>query len=152
MMASAITDRLVQAIENQSFDFVLANYANPDTIAHTGNYDAALEAVHIIDKEIGRLVKSALNSGAVLLITSDHGNLEEVADPMTGKPETQHDPNPVPLHLIAEEFRGRKFTNYQALSQTVGILSDIAPTVLEIMELPKPPEMTGHSLLNDLLI
>lgn len=152
MMASAITDRVIQAVENQSFDFILANYANPDTIAHTGNYNASLEAVRVVDKEIGRLVKSVLSSQTILMITSDHGNLEEVADPMTGHPETQHDPSPVPLHLVAEEFRGRKFTNYQNLAQTVGILSDVAPTILELMGLPKPEEMTGHSLLHDLII
>lgn len=152
LMAAAVTDRVVEAIQNQSFDFVLVNYSNPDTIAHTGNYDACLEAVKVIDGELGRILKASEGTPTVLLITSDHGNMEEVMNPSTGEPETQHDANPVPLYLVATEFKGRKFSNWQNIrNQTGGILSDVAPTILELLEVSKPADMTGQSLLSNLL-
>lgn len=150
MRATAITDRIIEGIEGKSFDFVLANYANGDTIAHTGNYESSLEAVRVIDREIGRLIKSALRTDAILLITSDHGNIEQVLNPMTAYPETQHDPSPVPFHIVASEFNGRTFTNQQDLSQTAGMLSDVAPTILSLMGLAPPKEMTGHNILERL--
>ena len=83
------------------------NYANPDAIAHTGNYKASEEAVRVIDRELARVFKIALNPDTVVVITSDHGHVEELIDPMTGRAETQHAPNPVPLYIIADEFKGR---------------------------------------------
>ncbi len=152
LQAAAVTDRLVEAITNRGFDFILVNYSNPDTLAHTGNYEACLAAVRIMDRELARVVQAVEQTGAVLIVTSDHGNLEEVLDPRTGQAETQHDSNPVPIYLVAPEFKGRKFLNWQNLrSQTTGILCDVAPTILEIMGLPQPPEMTGESLLRSLL-
>lgn len=152
MKAQAITDRLIQSIQAGGFDFILVNYANSDTIAHTANYDATVKAVRSLDTEIGRLLKVAVNDQTVVMITADHGNVERIVNPMTGAPESQHDPNPVPFYLIAPEFKGRKFTNWDTLrTESVGALSDVAPTVLEIMNLPKPPEMTGQSLLQNLL-
>lgn len=151
MMASAITDRVVQALENQAFDFILVNYANPDSIAHTGNYDAALEAVRVIDAEIGKLLKVGLNQNTAILITSDHGNIERIMNPMTAEAETQHDPNPVPFYLVASEFRGRQFINYGNVSgETVGILSDVAPTILDLLGIEKSSEMQGETLLKKL--
>ncbi len=152
MMASGITDRLIQAIESRSFDFILVNYANPDTMGHTGNFEAAVEAVKVIDKEIGRILKAGLNPETVIIVSSDHGNVEEMLNPETGRVETQHDPNPVPVYLVAPEFKGRKFRNWKNLSfEVTGVLSDIAPTILELMEIPQPKEMTGKSLLGELI-
>ena len=152
MMAKPITDRLVEAMENRAFDFILVNYANPDTIAHTADYNAGMEAVRVIDREIGRVVKTAESSGAFVAITGDHGNMEEMVSPMTGLPESQHDPSPVPLYLIGEEFKGKRFTNQDSLTeQTAGSLADVAPTLLEIMAIPQPPEMTGRSVLDGLI-
>jgi len=152
MMASSITDRAIEAISNHSFDFILINYANPDTMGHTGNFEAGLKAVKVINDEIGRLLKVCLNQDTVVIITSDHGNIEEMLDPITGRPETQHDPNPVPFYLIAQEFKNRKFSNWKNLSMDVtGVLSDVAPTIIEIMNIPKPPEMNGESLLQSLI-
>lgn len=151
MMASAITDRLVQAIENRAFDFILVNYANGDTIAHSGNYKASEEAVRTIDKEIGRVIQAVVATNALMFISSDHGNVEELLNPMTGKAETQHDPNPVPLYVVGNEFKGKKFINYKTLAQEpLGIISDIAPTILAAMGLPKPEDMSGRNLLRDL--
>ncbi|MEK9180238.1 MAG: 2,3-bisphosphoglycerate-independent phosphoglycerate mutase [Patescibacteria group bacterium] len=152
LRASAVTDRVLESIQGRSFDFVLANYSNPDTIAHTANYEAGIQAVKIIDKEIGRLLKVALNEDTILVITSDHGNVEEMLDPMTALPESQHDPNPVPFYLVAPEFKGKKFLNWRNLSaETMGSLADVAPTILELMEIEKPKTMTGRSLLEGLI-
>jgi len=152
LQARAITDRLVEAIGNQAFDFVLANYSNPDTIGHTGNFDACVEAAKIIDREVGRLVAAAAGTATTLIITSDHGNLEEVVSPVTGMPETQHDSSPVPFYLVGPAFKGKKFTNWRNLAtETTGILADVAPTILELMDIPKPDEMTGESLLRNLI-
>jgi len=152
MMASAITDRAIEAITNRSFDFILINYANGDTMGHTGNFEAGMKAVEIIDGEIGKIIKAGEVQGAVTVITSDHGNVEEMISPETGLMETQHDPNPVPIYIVAPEFKGRKFNNWKSLSNEVtGVLSDVAPTILEIMGIPKPPEMNGESLLQSLI-
>lgn len=153
LQAAAITDRVLQAIEGQAFDFILVNYANPDTIAHTGNYQAALETVRVLDREIGRVIAAAKGTPTILLITSDHGNIEQMISPVTGYFETQHDPSPVPFYLVAEEFKGCKFINWRALAgETAGILADIAPTILELMKIPQPKEMTGRSLLRSLTL
>ncbi len=152
MMAPAITDRLIQAIEGHAFDFILVNYANPDTIAHSGNLAATEEAIRVINREIGRVLQVAIGPATALIITSDHGNAEQLVNPATGKPETQHDPNPVPFYLIAEEFKGKKFINQDnRANETGGILADAAPTILSLLGLPKPPEMDGHDLLKDLV-
>ncbi len=152
LMAPAITDRLIETIRGQAFDFVLANYSNPDTIAHTGNYQSCLQTVKVIDREIGRVVDAALATSAIVLITSDHGNIEQVLNATTGQTETQHDPNPVPFHLVGKRFEKRKFWNSQNFrTDPLGLLSDVAPTVLELMRIPQPKEMTGKSLLRNLL-
>ncbi len=152
MMAAAVTDRLTAALEERAYDFILVNYANVDTIAHSGNYQATEEAVRTVDAQIGRVLKAAEATDAVLIITSDHGHGEELLNPMTGQVETQHQPNPVPFYLVAKEYKGRKFANSGNLRQeTLGILSDVAPTILEIMNLPKPADMSGESLLRNLL-
>ncbi|MBI2888425.1 MAG: 2,3-bisphosphoglycerate-independent phosphoglycerate mutase [Candidatus Liptonbacteria bacterium] len=151
MQAAAITDRVIEALANHSFDFILANYANPDTMAHTANYEASLAAVRVIDAELARLVKS-LPETSTLIITSDHGNIEQVLNPTTGLMESQHDPSPVPFHLINAQFRGRKFANANSLAtETMGSLADVAPTILELFGIPQPEEMTGRSLLEGII-
>ncbi len=152
MMASAITDRLIEAIQSRGFDFILVNYANPDTIAHTADYNAAVEAVHVIDREIARVLKVAENNETILIITSDHGNIEEMINQSTGLPESQHDASPVPFYFVADGYKGRKFTNYGRLAfETAGSLADVAPTILEAMGIQKPDEMTGRSLLEEII-
>jgi 2,3-bisphosphoglycerate-independent phosphoglycerate mutase len=152
MMAKVITDRLVEAIQSRAFDFILVNYANGDAIAHTSDYNASLEAVRVIDREIGRMLKVAVGPDTLIAITSDHGNIEEMINPVTGLPESQHDPSPVPFYLVADQFKGRKFVNADALElETLGSLADVAPTILEIMGIEKPAEMTGRSLLDGIM-
>jgi len=152
MMATAITDRVLAALAEGTFDFILVNYANADMVAHTGNYDATMKAIKIVDKEINRLMESILGQDNILIITSDHGNAEVVLDLKTGEPETKHDASPVPFYLVAKKFRKAVPSNPLATLPIMGILSDVAPTVLDLMNLPKPPEMTGESLLPQLLI
>jgi len=151
MMAKAITDRLLETIQGQAFDFVLANYANADTMGHTANFDAGVAAVKALDHELGRILKTALETNTILVITSDHGNIERMIDPNTGAPESQHDPSPVPCFIVSPEFKGKKFLYQDDPSTTSGMLADVAPTVLELMKIPKPPEMNGRSLLRDLM-
>lgn len=152
MMAKDITDRAIIALREGGFNFILINYANPDIIAHTGNYSATMEAVKVVDRELGRLVKEVLSGDHLLIITSDHGNAESLLNLQTGEPETFHDPSPVPVYLVGKEFE-KPFSIDTSTPQklpVIGILSDIAPTLLELMNIPKPPEMTGTSLLNQL--
>lgn len=149
MMASAITDRVISSLTENAFDFILINYANADIIAHTGNFEATMEAVETIDEQVGMILKAVLDQNHILLITSDHGNSERLLDPLTAMPETKHDPSPVPIYLIAKELQKNKseFVIRLAEAEVIGLLSDVAPTVLEIMGLPKPEEMTGQSLI-----
>jgi len=153
MMAQPITERALSAINEGSFDFILINYANPDIIAHTGNYEATLKAVKAVDQQIDRLVKATLGQNHILLITSDHGNAESLIDLETGQPETKHNLSPVPFYIVAKEFQ-KPQSEKRALSaerNNVGILADIAPTILKIMGIEPPAEMTGQNLLEQIL-
>jgi 2,3-bisphosphoglycerate-independent phosphoglycerate mutase len=151
MRASAITDRALIALNEGRFDFILLNYANPDIIAHTGNYEATILAVKAVDGEIDRLAKAALEGGHILCITSDHGNAEVVLDPQTGQVETKHNVSPVPFYLVGKRFERRIRDINPFKLQSIGLLSDVAPTILDLMKLRKPDEMTGQSLLPQLL-
>ena len=153
MRANEITQRLVEAIEEKAYDFILANYANGDILAHTGNFDATTQAIKIIDEQIGKLIKAVLETDAAMLITSDHGNAERVLNPQTGEPETKHDASPVPVYLIGNEFKKPR-TEEQIKSaerKQIGVLADITPTVLELMGIKKPKEMPAQSLMESLL-
>ncbi|NCQ02890.1 2,3-bisphosphoglycerate-independent phosphoglycerate mutase, partial [Candidatus Wolfebacteria bacterium] len=153
MMANEVTTRAIESISEGVFDFILINYANSDIIAHTGNYEACLRVVRIIDEQIDKLIKATLECNAILIITSDHGNIEKLFNPLTGLPETQHDPSPVPVYLVAKEFmRSRTEAEIRrSEKENTGILADVAPTILELMAISKPKEMTGQSLLKALL-
>lgn len=151
MMAKPITDRIIAALSEGTFDFILANYANPDMVAHTGNYEATISAVRIIDAEMKRLIETSLPLGHTVLITSDHGNAEVLLDLRTGEPETKHDPNPVPCYLVRKEsLRKKPLPRFSSLP-VIGMISDVAPTVLDLMKIPEPDEMNGQSLLPELL-
>lgn len=149
MQALEITSRVTQAIREKSFDFILVNFANGDMIAHTGNYEAAKIAVKTVDESVGALVRATLENDAILIITADHGNAEVMMNAQTGEYTTTHDPSPVPIYLVGNEFTRPKNQGEINLAEgeISGILSDIAPTVLELLGIPKPAEMTGQSLL-----
>ena len=140
MSAEPITDALVAALEAGEHDFVVANYANPDMVGHTGVWDAAVRAAEFIDACLGRLVRSATGTDTALVITADHGNIEEMRDP-DGNPQTKHTTSPVPLVLVSESHRVARLSD--------GILADVAPTLCRLLEIPPGPEMTGTSLLPD---
>ena len=138
MSAYEVTDRLVEAIRGGRYDAVICNYANGDMVGHTGNYEAAVKAIEVLDECIGRVSSAVVEAGGELLITADHGNAEQMVDPKAEQPHTAHTTNPVPLIYVG---RGAP-----ALMEN-GALCDIAPTLLQIMGLPQPAEMTGRSLL-----
>ena len=137
MSAVEVTDKLVQAIESGRFDLLVVNYANGDMVGHTGKLEAAIKAVQCVDGCLGRLETAVRKMGAVLLITADHGNLEMMRDVPTGQPHTAHTMNLVPVILV----------NGRAPALRDGRLADVAPTVLGLLGLPRPDEMTGRSLL-----
>jgi 2,3-bisphosphoglycerate-independent phosphoglycerate mutase len=138
MSAGPITDHLVTALESRDYDFIVANYANPDMVGHTGVWSAAVEAAEFIDGCLGRLARAALGVGTPLIITGDHGNIEEMRD-ADGNPQTKHTTSPVPFVLVADGFQSAHLRD--------GALSDVAPTLCELMGIPPGPEMTGTSLL-----
>lgn len=137
MSAPELTDKAVDAIGSGKYDLIVLNYANPDMVGHTGNLPAAVKAVETIDTGLGRLVEAIGKAGGTLLVTADHGNCEMMRDPETGGPHTSHTTNPVPLLLVGAGD----------IPVAEGRLADIAPTLLELMGLPKPVQMTGTSLL-----
>ena len=140
MSAFEVTDKLVAAIESNKFDFILVNYANTDMVGHTGNFDAAVTAVEAVDACLGRVEAALAKVGGVMIITADHGNAEMMSDPATGQAHTAHTTNRVPIVLVD----GPADITRIAPS---GKLADVAPTILDLMGLPQPREMTGHSLL-----
>lgn len=150
MMTGEIASRVMQTID-EGIDFVLANIASPDAIAHTGNFNAAVAAAEVVDAAIGAIAAAARARNAVVVITADHGNIEQMRNPVTGETETKHNTNPVPFHLVANEFKTAKKTPFAGLNEgTVGVLADVAPTILDLFGIPPPAEMTGKTLLGKL--
>lgn len=139
MSANEVTDELVKAIESGDYALIVCNYANGDMVGHTGKMDAALEAVECLDECLGRVVKALDSTGGQCLITADHGNVEKMNDEQTGQPHTAHTSELVPLVYVGP----RDIT----LASDGGTLSDVAPTILTLMDLPIPSEMTGRSLI-----
>jgi 2,3-bisphosphoglycerate-independent phosphoglycerate mutase len=137
MSAFEVTDRLVAAIGSGKYDTIVCNYANCDMVGHTGNLDAATRAVEAIDVCVGRVVDAARRAGGEVLITADHGNAEKMHDEGTGQPHTAHT-----LDLVPCLYVGRPATIAPG-----GALQDVAPTLLAMLGVPQPPEMTGKPLI-----
>ena len=137
MSAIEVTDKVVEVIESKKYNTIILNYANPDMVGHTGNLEATIKAIETIDTCVGRVVEALEKVNGVAIITADHGNSEQMIDYITGEPHTAHTTNPVPLILV-----GKKAT------LKPGRLADLAPTMLEIMGIEKPAEMTGTSLID----
>jgi 2,3-bisphosphoglycerate-independent phosphoglycerate mutase len=137
MSAPELTDKAVEAIRSGKYDLIVLNYANADMVGHTGSLPAAIKAVETVDTGLGRIADAIADMGGALLVTADHGNCEMMRDPETGGPHTAHTTNPVPVLVMGGGNAG--------LAE--GRLADIAPTLLELMGLAQPPEMTGRSLL-----
>lgn len=139
MSAFQITDKLLHAIEQEETDVFIVNFANPDMVGHTGMLDKTIEACQYVDTCLGKITKAIQAKRGISLITADHGNAELMIDPKTGGPHTAHTSNPVPFHLIDEESIGLKLRDE-------GALEDVAPTMLGLLGLEKPHEMTGRDL------
>ncbi len=141
MSAFEVTDKTLAAIESNSFDVIILNFANPDMLGHTGNFSAAVQAIEVIDICIQKITNAILEKDGTVLLTADHGNCEMMIDPLTDEPHTAHTTDLVPFFYIAKEAIGKKLSD--------GALEDIAPTILQLMQIPVPPEMTGKSLINN---
>jgi len=139
MSACPVTEKTEKQILSKEYDFILINFANPDMVGHTGILNAAVKAVETVDKCIGNLINAVQEVEGSLIITADHGNAEIMLDKVTGKPLTAHSSNPVPFILVDNGLKSVKLKE--------GSLRDIAPTVLQLLELEKPAEMTGESLI-----
>lgn len=139
MSANKVTEELVEAIKSDEYDFIVVNFANPDMVGHSGNMQAAIKAVEAIDKQLETLKSEVLTAGGVMLITADHGNIESMVDGL-GRPHTAHTTNLVPLIMISDNIA----TDFALLN---GTLADIAPTILNIMNLSIPEVMMGQSLI-----
>ena len=137
MSAPLLTEKLVEAIASKKHDLIICNFANPDMVGHTGNFEAAVKAIEAIDDCLGKIEKALVEAGGEALITADHGNAEKMQDPQSGQPHTAHTCEPVPLVYIGRSAK---------LSGIKGTLSDIAPTLLHLMDVIIPIEMTGKTL------
>ncbi|MBO8158986.1 2,3-bisphosphoglycerate-independent phosphoglycerate mutase [Thermosyntropha sp.] len=140
MSAYEVTDRVLKEIDKDAYDVIILNYANPDMVGHTGVLEAAIKAVQVVDECLGRVVEKVKEKGGTVIITADHGNCEMMVCPETGQPFTAHTCEKVPFILVDDDYIGYNL-------REEGALKDIAPTMLELLGIKKPEEMTGTSLL-----
>jgi 2,3-bisphosphoglycerate-independent phosphoglycerate mutase len=140
MEAVEVTERVINEMDSNRFAVIVLNFANGDMVGHTGNYEAAIKAVEVVDECAGRVVEKVLYQGMVALVTSDHGNAEEMMDYSTGLAKTAHTKNPVEFIYIGDDYRSIRLKDR-------GILSDIAPTMLYLLGIKKPEEMCSESLI-----
>jgi len=153
MSAEEVTATLIKEIDNNKYDFILVNFANADMVGHTGNLKAAVRAIEFVDKCVGKIVKLVLVKDGLVFITADHGNAENMFNMQTGIIDKEHTSNPVPFIVISKQYEGKTLSKQEAIGgdlslvQPQGVLSDIAPTILKIMNIDKPEEMTGRSLI-----
>ncbi|KIJ48531.1 hypothetical protein M422DRAFT_777874 [Sphaerobolus stellatus SS14] len=150
MSAQGVADKVAEIVKSNTYDFVMCNFAPPDMVGHTGVYEAAVKAITATDAAVGTIYKACQEAGYVLLITADHGNAEQMINIETGNPHTAHTTNPVPFIIAGPKGKGDEagFVFAQDKEdEEAGALCDVAPTVLEVLGLPKPEEMTGRSLL-----
>lgn len=136
MSAYEVKDKLVEALNSGKFDFVALNFANGDMVGHTGVYEAIYKAVQTVDQCVSEVVEAAKKNGYEVIIIADHGNADNAINP-DGTPNTAHSLNPVPIIVVSDRVK-----NVES-----GVLADVAPTILSLMGLPQPAEMTGHSLV-----
>lgn len=153
MSAFGIAERVVKELAAGSFDFIVLNFANPDMVGHTGNHDATVKACEAVDKAIGMIADAVLAINGALVITADHGNAEEVKNLITGEMDKEHSTNPVPCLIVAKALEGLRAPSGDviggdlSLNPPVGMLADIAPTVLKLLGVEQPKDMTGQPLV-----
>lgn len=144
MSAAGIADAVVKAVNDTAFDVIIVNFANADMVGHSGKIEPTVRAVETVDTELGRIYRAVKQRGGALLVTADHGNAELLIDPVTGGPHTAHTTNPVPFILVTDE----QDTSHHEILRPGGSLRDISPTMLKLLGLKKPEEMTGEGLQN----
>lgn len=153
MSAAEIAKDVLKQIDSREYDVIMLNFANADMVGHTGNVEATIKGCEAVDKALGQIAEHTLAQGGVLVITADHGNGEEVINLQTGEIDKEHSTNPIPLIIIGADYRGQTGPAGDppdgdlSLLPPVGMLADVAPTILKILEIPQPPEMTGRSLI-----
>lgn len=147
MKAGEITEKVL--LELDKYDFLVINFANGDTLSHFGNLETVVKGVEAIDEALGKIKSAVLEKDGVMIVTADHGNAESLTYQSTGESETKHNDNPVPFYLISKEFEHPRSNEdiESTMSNPSGLLTDVAPTILELMGIEKPAEMTGESLL-----
>jgi 2,3-bisphosphoglycerate-independent phosphoglycerate mutase len=151
MSASIVSDNIIQNLAQDKFDFYAINYANPDMVGHTGNLAATVKAVESVDQQLARVIPEALKKNALIFLVADHGNAEELVNPISGAIDKEHNNYPVPFMVIGNKFAGEPnpdlINGDLSLVPPIGILADVAPTILTLSGLPIAPEMTGTCLL-----
>ena len=149
MSADKITESVLENL--RQYHFIAVNFANADMVGHTGNFEATVKAIEKMDECVGKITSAVLELGGVIIVTSDHGNAEEKIYKFSGENKTKHSLNPVPFFLIGQNFKSSEPLGREAIDQkykeVAGTLSDIAPTILELLGLEAPKEMTGRSLI-----
>jgi len=159
MSAPAVANAVINGLKSNKYDFIVANFANVDMVAHTGNIIATGQAIQVVDQQVGRIVEANVRAGGTTIITADHGNAEQMIElkKSLSSEETSHTMNPVPFIVVSPKNRKNlvqsalinRSNSLAKIMTTKSTLADIAPTILEILDLPKPKEMTGHSLLKE---
>lgn len=153
MSAPAVTDRIVKEVKAGTYDVIITNFANADMVGHTGNLEATKRAIEVVDAAVGRIVEAVLAKDGVVLITADHGNAEEMSNLTTAQMDKEHSTNPIPFIIIGNAYAGQQSVvgdipnNDLSLISPVGMVADVAPTILHILGVPKPQGMTGQSLI-----
>lgn len=153
MSAYEVADETIKAVESNKYGFIAVNFANADMVGHTGNLSATIKACEVVDSCVGNIVDHVLAKGGAAIITADHGNAEEVLNLQTDEIDKEHSTNPVPLFIVAKDFIGQAGPGGDppegdlSLMPPVGILADVAPTILKLLSIPQPEEMTGQPLI-----
>lgn len=153
MSAGEVAKRVIKEIAGGVYDFIVLNFANADMVGHTGNVEATMKGAEAVDRCIGEIIEAAVPKGGVVFVTADHGNGEEVLNLQTGEIDKEHSTNPVPFIIVGKQFEGQTLGLPEAvegdlsLVPPVGMLADVAPTILKVMGVPQPPEMTGRALI-----
>lgn len=154
MSAPELTNKVIKAVSSGDYDFIVMNFANADMVGHTGKIDKAVKGIEEVDKSVGKIVSAVLAKGGALFITADHGNAEQMKNIQTDTMDKQHSTNMVPFIVVGKQFEGIASPAGEvpggdlSLMPATGMLADVAPTILKIMNLAIPPEMTGHPLIN----
>jgi len=155
MSSRELSEKVIKAVESNKYDFILLNFPNSDMVGHTGNLEKAIVGIEAVDARVGEIVKKVLEIDGVVVITADHGNADQMFNMQTGQIDKEHTSNPVPFIIIGNDFRGKNFGWHESLGNDLsvikpqGILADIAPTIMDLLQIKKPSKMTGISLFSE---